>query len=82
MQAFITTPNHKGFSAKRLFDKNGKIKWGAIAYIEFCYLSIQFLPLYPYTNTKTLYTITKPPHFCVIVYFRLQVPKFLWHWQP
>lgn len=34
MQEFITPPNHKGFSAKRLFDENGKIKWGAIAYIE------------------------------------------------
>lgn len=26
--------NHKGFSAKKFFDENGKIKWGAIAYIE------------------------------------------------
>ncbi len=34
MQEFITPPNHKGFSAKKLFDENGKIKWGAIAYIE------------------------------------------------
>ncbi len=34
MQGFITPPNHKGFSAKKLFDENGKIKWGAIAYIE------------------------------------------------
>ncbi|MCH1952329.1 cupin domain-containing protein [Enterocloster sp. OA13] len=34
MQGFITPPNHKGFSAKRLFDENGKIKWGAIAYID------------------------------------------------
>ncbi|MDD3251482.1 MAG: cupin domain-containing protein [Lachnospiraceae bacterium] len=34
MQEFITPPNHKGFSAKRLFDEGGKIKWGAIAYID------------------------------------------------
>ena len=34
MQEFITPPNHKGFSAKKLCDENGKIKWGAIAYIE------------------------------------------------
>lgn len=34
MKDFITPPNHKGFQAKRLFDENGKIKWGAIAYIE------------------------------------------------
>ena len=34
IQEFITPPNHKGFSAKKLFDENGKIKWGAIAYIE------------------------------------------------
>jgi len=25
MQEFITPPNHKGFSAKRLFEENGKI---------------------------------------------------------
>ncbi len=31
---FITPPGHSGFSAKKLFDENGKIKWGAIAYIE------------------------------------------------
>lgn len=34
MQEFITPPNHKGFLAKKLFDENGKIKWGAIAYID------------------------------------------------
>ena len=34
MQEFITPPNHKGVSAKKLFDENGKIKWGAIAYIK------------------------------------------------
>ena len=34
MQDFITPPNHRNFSAKKLFDKNGKIKWGAIAYID------------------------------------------------
>lgn len=34
MQDFMTPPNHRGFSAKKLFDENGKIKWGAIAYIE------------------------------------------------
>ena len=33
-QEFTTPPNHKGFSAKKLFDENGKIKWGAIAYID------------------------------------------------
>ncbi len=31
---FITPPGHSGFSAKKLFSENGKIKWGAIAYIE------------------------------------------------
>lgn len=34
MEQFITPPNHKGFSAKKLFDESGKIKWGAIAYID------------------------------------------------
>lgn len=34
MQEFMTPPNHKGFSAKKLFDEHGRIKWGAIAYIE------------------------------------------------
>ncbi len=34
IQRFMTPPNHKGFSAKKLFDENGRIKWGAIAYIE------------------------------------------------
>lgn len=34
MHEFITPPKHKGFSAKRLFDENGKIQWGAIAYIQ------------------------------------------------
>lgn len=31
---FITPEGHKGFSAKKLFDGMGRIKWGAIAYIE------------------------------------------------
>lgn len=26
MEQFITPPNHKGFSAKKLFDESGKIK--------------------------------------------------------
>lgn len=34
MEEFMTPPNHVGFSAKKLFDENGKIKWGAIAFIE------------------------------------------------
>lgn len=34
MEDFITPPNHKGFSAKKLFNESGKVKWGAIAYIE------------------------------------------------
>lgn len=34
MKDFITPPNHKKFIAKKLFNENGKIKWGAIAYIE------------------------------------------------
>lgn len=34
MSDFMTPPNHKGFLAKRLFDENGRIQWGAIAYIE------------------------------------------------
>lgn len=34
MQDFITPPNHKGFMAKKLFDESGKIKWGAIAYLD------------------------------------------------
>ena len=34
MQDFITPPNHRNFSAKKLFDESGKIKWGAIAYID------------------------------------------------
>lgn len=34
MPEFITPPNHKGFLAKKLFDENGQIKWGAIAYID------------------------------------------------
>ena len=34
MQGFMTPPNHKSFLAKKLFDENGKIKWGAIAYID------------------------------------------------
>ncbi len=34
IQEFMTPPNHKRFSAKKLFDESGKIKWGAIAYIE------------------------------------------------
>ena len=31
---FITPEGHKGFLAKKLFNEMGKIKWGAIAYIE------------------------------------------------
>lgn len=31
---FITPEGHKGFSAKKLFDEMGEIKWGAIAYID------------------------------------------------
>ena len=31
---FITPEGHKGFSAKKLFNKMGKIQWGALAYIE------------------------------------------------
>lgn len=31
---FITPEGHRGFSAKKLFDDMGKIRWGAIAYIE------------------------------------------------
>lgn len=34
MQEFMTPPGHRGFLAKRLFDENGRIRWGAIAYIE------------------------------------------------
>ncbi len=34
MEQFITPPNHKGFSATKLFDESGKIKWGANAYID------------------------------------------------
>ncbi len=32
--SFITPDGHQGFKAKRLFDEMGKIRWGAIAYIE------------------------------------------------
>lgn len=31
---FMTPEGHKGFLAKKLFNEMGKIKWGAIAYIE------------------------------------------------
>lgn len=31
---FMTPEGHKGFLAKKLFDKGNKIQWGAIAYIE------------------------------------------------
>lgn len=34
MKDFITPPNHEKFMAKKLFNEKGKIKWGAIAYIE------------------------------------------------
>ena len=33
-KSFITLEGHKGFMAKKLFDEMGRIKWGAIAYIE------------------------------------------------
>ncbi len=32
--SFITPDGHQGFKAKKLFDEMGKIRWGAIAYIE------------------------------------------------
>ena len=31
---FMTPEGHRGFSAKKLFDRMGEIQWGAIAYIE------------------------------------------------
>lgn len=31
---FMVPEGHKGFLAKKLFNEMGKIKWGAIAYIE------------------------------------------------
>ena len=34
MKDFMTPPNHEKFLAKKLFNENGKIQWGAIAYIE------------------------------------------------
>lgn len=34
MQEFITPPDHRGFSAKKLFGEAGKIKWGAIGYLQ------------------------------------------------
>ena len=33
-QLFVTPEGHKKFLAKKLFNEMGKIKWGAIAYIE------------------------------------------------
>lgn len=33
-QGFMTPEGHQGFLAKKLFDEMGKIRWGAIAYIE------------------------------------------------
>jgi len=33
-EAFMTPPGHKGFHAKKLFQEQGKIQWGAVAYIE------------------------------------------------
>ncbi len=30
MKDFITPPNHEKFMAKKLFNENGKIKWGLL----------------------------------------------------
>ena len=34
MEAFITPPGHRDFSAKKLFEGGGALQWGAVAYIQ------------------------------------------------
>lgn len=61
-----------------------KIKNDNITHISTAY-STNLIYLSAKTNNILLpltfppYTITEPPDFCVIVYFCLRVPKFLWH---
>ena len=34
MEAFMTPPGHRDFSAKKLFEGGGMLQWGAVAYIQ------------------------------------------------
>ena len=48
----------------------------SVKLIPFSAKTTNILPLF----TFPFYTITETPDFCVKVYFRLRIPKFLWHY--